>query len=92
MMTNWPMVDLSLFYQQPNDFGILLRDHNAYPGSRGASRVARDHTAYRVSSNSLLECAPRDQPSFAYCVPWESTRNPGALKPFQISQTANTIS
>jgi hypothetical protein len=26
----------------PNDSGFLLRDHNAEPGPRGASRVARD--------------------------------------------------
>jgi hypothetical protein len=34
----------------PNDLGFLLRDHNADPGPEGASRVARDPYAYRVSS------------------------------------------
>jgi len=33
-----------------NDSGFLLRDHNADPGPRGASRVAWDPSAYRVSS------------------------------------------
>jgi hypothetical protein len=41
-----------------NDFGILLRDYNAYSGSRGASRVVRAHSDYRVGSNSLLERVP----------------------------------
>ena len=34
----------------PNDSGFLLRDHNADPGPRGASRVVRDPDAHRVSS------------------------------------------
>jgi len=33
-----------------NDSGFLLRDHNADPGPRGASRVDRDPDANRVSS------------------------------------------
>ena len=43
-----------------NDFGILLRDYNARPELRGASRVARVTELTRVNSNSLLErAAPR---------------------------------
>ena len=34
----------------PNDFAFLLRTHDAYPGSRGASRVIRDRQAGRASS------------------------------------------
>jgi hypothetical protein len=38
-----------------NDFGILLRDYNALPELRGASRVARAGEPNRANSNSLLE-------------------------------------
>jgi len=37
-----------------NYSGILLRDYNADPGLRGASRVARASQPSRANSNSLL--------------------------------------
>jgi len=37
-----------------NSFGFPLRDHNAHPEPRGASRVARDPDAYRVSRKAPL--------------------------------------
>lgn len=46
-----------------NDFGSLLSDQNAHPGSRGAGRVTRDPCVYRVSTNSLLE-SPSNGPEF----------------------------
>ena len=41
----------------PNNFGILLRDHNAHLGPLGASRVDRDHLAHRANSKFLVNGA-----------------------------------
>ncbi len=71
----------------PNDFGILLRDHNAYPGPRGASRVAGDPVRYRANSNSLLERTFVGTPTAASNEPCPA----GAQRPREGSSTRHPV-